>query len=72
MKNDMCPICYENYNYNIIKFNCNHNVCKSCYNMMIKYKKLCPLCRVKITIEKSCCNKFLDTIHYLFYRNFYI
>lgn len=72
MENNICPICYENYNNNIIKFNCKHNVCKNCYNMMIKYKKLCPLCRQQITIEKSCCYKFFDIIYYLLYRDFRI
>lgn len=43
-----CIICFNN-NYNII-FKCNHNACKDCYTMLVKYTNTCPVCR-KNTID---------------------
>jgi hypothetical protein len=51
----MCPICYEEFNYNkIIKTECNHNYCSECFKKLNDnrkaYNKLfCAMCRKNIS-----------------------
>lgn len=42
-----CCICYENNE--LLKINCNHNVCKKCVKNMFNTK--CPICRKDLIKE---------------------
>ena len=44
-----CPICLENISENIIKTNCSHLYCKSCfYDFLDRGNFSCPMCRENI------------------------
>lgn len=52
--NDVCCICHENLDKDLVKFNnCNHVCHHNCANQLMEYKKECPLCRKNFTrLEK--------------------
>jgi hypothetical protein len=43
-----CCVCYDNTNYIT---NCNHYLCKDCYDGLIR-PKICPLCRKDLKLER--------------------
>ena len=47
MTNTECPVCLEHKKKKQIKIlECNHKVCKECYNKMLNHKiHTCPMCR---------------------------
>ena len=52
-ENKDCIICYNSYtNDTCIKFDCKHEICIYCYEILLnnkrKYKFACPLCRFNI------------------------
>jgi hypothetical protein len=69
---ERCPICMDDIECNnIIKTNCDHNLCSSCLNGIIKslkpYKKpTCALCRTNITNIKLYDEKITEKLVYLY------
>lgn len=58
-KENVCPICYENYNYNMnnmITTPCDHLFCKTCintYSTTLEHKNVCcPLCRYQFNHDE--------------------
>lgn len=52
-RDETCPICYNDFNPEIVKYNCLHTICTTCLSETIKHKSCttidCSLCRAKIT-----------------------
>ena len=58
-KKQICPICYSNFNtcyncnINTKLLYCGHIFHKTCINEWLQIRRECPICRTKISINKS-------------------
>ena len=65
-----CPICLEENIQNFIKLNCNHIICKDCFQIwhINNNKDICSICRTPIiSLKKPPINyydKILNTIFF--------
>ena len=59
-ENDSCPICLENIDNGIVKYQCTHKYCSDCIK---HWHNLCPLCRAdkKVTIDNNTSNIIIPT-----------
>ena len=49
LPNDECVICFDK---NTLHFtSCNHNVCKTCFDTIVKDNNKCPICRKDLIIK---------------------
>jgi len=51
---DECSICLEPLKDNIKLLNCNHKFHKTCIDLWITKKSICPLCRIPIKQKFRC------------------
>ncbi len=50
---NVCSICFDPLNENIVTLDCKHELHISCYDELIKTSKKCPCCRAKINTDTT-------------------
>tara|TARA_Y100000389_G_C17410516_1_gene490619 strand:+ start:477 stop:947 length:471 start_codon:yes stop_codon:yes gene_type:complete len=59
-EDDSCPICLENIDNGVVKYQCTHKYCSDCIK---HWHNLCPLCRAykKVIIDNNTSNIIIPT-----------
>jgi hypothetical protein len=75
MNNNICPICFNEFDYdicgnyiNVVITKCNHIFCLPCIIRHSKRKKNCPLCRAEFLEENDIENDLLVRYNNIIYN----